>query len=249
MADIWPIDWPISVDITSYDPYHIQRAEEAAGKVLRTLTLYRVGGLPITVMPVNHHCCHPFTGGQFGNSYLPFYPVLLESGQYSNCFCGSGCGCEPESVVYLKAPVGRIDRITIDGVDLPNTAYRVEDGYKLRRLDGSNWPSCAGDKFTVTYLNAYEVDVYGQFVGGLLANEFLQIIADPGADCRLPIGVTSVARQGINIEISQGLFPDGVTNIPEVDLYLKQWNPYQMKSAPQVYSPDMPVPREITWEA
>lgn len=248
MADIWPIDWPIDIDITDFDPYLVQRAEEAAAKSLRVLTMYRVGGLPITVMPVNHGCCKPFTGGQIGNSYVPFYPILLESGQYANCFCGSGCGCASAAVVNLRPPVSRIDNVTIDGVVLPNTAYRVEDGYKLRRLDGKGWPSCYGDKFTVTYLNGHEVDVYGQFVGGLLAKEFLTLLTSP-QDCRLPSGLESVTRQGMSYRLVQGLFPDGVTNIPEVDLYLKQWNPYGMKQMPQVFSPDLEWPREITWEA
>jgi hypothetical protein len=150
--------------------------------------------------------------------------------------------------VNLRAPVGRIDEVKIDGVILPNTAYRVEDGYRLVRIDGKTWPSCKGDQFTVTYLNAFEVDVYGQFIGGLLAVEFLKLLTSP-QDCRLPSGVTAVSRQGMSYEIQQGMFPDGVTNVPEVDLYLKQWNPYNLKTLPQVYSPDMDDQHQITWKA
>lgn len=251
MAEIWPVDWPTNIDITDpeqYDPYHVELAEEAAGKSLRMLTLYQVGGLPVTVMPVSVGCCQPFTGGQVGNSYLPFYPILLESGRYGNCFCHSGCGCTDRPWVYLKGPVGRIDNVTVDGVTVPNTAYRVENGNRLVRIDGGTWPSCAGDRFTVTYLNAYEVDVYGQFIGGLLAVEFLKLLTNP-SQCRLPSGTTAVSRQGVNIEITRGMFPDMVTNIPEVDLYLKQFNPNALKTMPQVYSPDMPEPTQITWEA
>lgn len=249
--DIWPIDWPTSMNIADpdqYDPYHVTLAEEAAAKSLRMLTLYQVGGLPVTVMPVTTGCCKPFTGGQFGHSYLPFYPILLESGQYANCFCGAGCGCSDGEFVYLKAPVGRIDSVVVDGVTLPNTAYRVENGNRLVRLDGGRWPSCAGTNFTVTYLNAHEVDVYGQFIGGLLAVEFLKLLTNP-QQCRLPAGTTVVNRQGVSVEITRGTFPDMTTGIQEVDLYLKQWNPNGMKTLPQVYSPDMPEPREITWEA
>lgn len=248
MVDIWPIDWPTSIDITEYDPYHVQLAEEAAGKSLRFLTLYQVGGLPITVMPVSTGCCKPFTGGQVGNSYLPFYPILTESGQYGNCFCGGGCGCSERGWVYLKAPVGRIDEVKVGGVVLPSTAYRMENGNRLVRIDGPAWPSCAGDNFTVTYLNGYEVDVYGQFIGGLLAVEFLMLLTNP-SKCRLPSGTESVSRQGVNITISRGMFPDMTTNIPEVDLYLRQFNPHSLKAVPAVYSPDMPDPTEITWQA
>lgn len=249
--DIWPIDWPTSMDVADpdkFDPYHVGLAEEAAAKSLRMLTLYQVGGLPITVMPVTTGCCKPFTGGQSGNSYLPFYPILTNTGQYGNCFCGSGCGCNERSWVYLKAPVGRIDNVIIDGVTLPSSAYRVENGNRLVRTDGGSWPSCAGDRFTVTYLNGYEVDVYGQFIGGLLAVEFLKLLTNP-SQCRLPAGTEQVSRQGVNITISTGMFPDMTTNIPEVDLYLRQFNPHRLTSAPQVYSPDIPDPTEITWEA
>lgn len=248
MAEIWPIDWPINVELEEYDEYLVQRAEEGAAKSLRILTLYRVGGLPITVMPVTHGCCKPFTGGQFGHSYLPFYPILTGTGQYANCFCSNGCGCGSVNAVNLRMPVGRIDEVKVNGVILPPTAYRVEDGHKLVRLDGERWPSCAGDNFTVTYLNGYEVDVYGQFVAGLLAEEWLKMFTNPD-ECRLPSGLVSASRQGMSYEIAQGLFPDGVTNIPEVDLYIRQWNPYAMKAIPEVYSPDMDTQREITWEA
>ena len=248
--DIWPIDWPTSVNVTDadqYDPYHVMLAEEAAAKSLRMLTLYQVGGLPITVMPVTTGCCHPFTGGQFGNSYLPFYPILLESGRYANCFCGAGCGCTDRPFVYLKAPVGRVDQVTISGVTVPPSAYHIENGNRLVRLDDGTWPSCMGANFTVTYLNGYEVDVYGQFIGGLLAVEFLTLLTNP-AQCRLPAGTESVTRQGVSITITRGMFPDMVTGIPEVDLYLKQFNPHGLKSLPQVYSPDIPTPNQITWQ-
>jgi hypothetical protein len=178
MPSIWPIDWPPSVDLSAYDPYHVQVAEMAASATMRLLTLYRVGGLPITVMPCTGTCAFPsmpFSGpAQSGNSYLPFYPILLASGAYANCFCGASCECEARATVLLGTPVGRIDEVKVDGVVLPSSAYRVEDGNKLVRLDGEGWPACSGDGFTVTYLNGYEVDVLGQAAGGILAAEYLR---------------------------------------------------------------------------
>lgn len=251
MSATWPIDWPTDIDVTTYDPYLIQIAEEAASATLRLLTLYRVGGLPITVMPCTGLCAFPrlpFSGpSQSGNSYLPFYPILLSSGAYANCFCGNSCQCEGKSEVLLGTPVGRIDDVSIDGVSLPTTAYRVENGNILVRLDGAEWPSCSGDDFTVTYLNSYEVDILGQAAGGYLAAEYLKLFGPAAAKCRLPRGVTSVTRQGMQFEVSAGMFPNGVTNIPEVDVYIAQWNPHGLRTRPMVYSPDLPAHRSITW--
>lgn len=251
MPSIWPIDWPPSVDVTTYDPYHVQIAEMAASASLRLLTLYRVGGLPITVMPCTGTCAFPsmpFSGpAQSGNSYLPFYPILLSNGAYANCFCASSCDCAPRETVRLGMPVGRIDEVQINGVILPSSAYRVEDGNLLVRLDGEGWPACAGDDFTVTYLNGYEVDVLGQAAGGIMAAEYLKLFGTSANKCRLPRGVTSVTRQGMQFEVSAGMFPNGVTNIPEVDAYIAQWNPNGLRTRPMVYSPDLPAHRSITW--
>jgi hypothetical protein len=246
--DAWPIDWPTTVDVLAEDEYLVARAEELAASTLRFLTLYRVGGLPITVMPCPNTCRRPFTGGQFGHSYVPFYPVLLDSGAYGNCFCGSGCDCSAVHSVLLIGPVGRVDSVVVDGVELPQNAYRVENGTRLVRIDGGAWPACAGDSFRVTYLNAYPVGVLGQQIGGLLAHEYLKLLKDD-SDCRLPSSVTSVSRNGVNMEISQEMFPDGKTGVQAVDIYLSQWNPYGVKSKSVVISPDIHEPRQITWEA
>ena len=249
---VWPIDWPLNVDITAEDPFHVQVAEQAAGDSLRMLTLYRVGGLPITVKPQVNTCAAPFRStfgpAQVGHSYLPFWPVLLANGAYANCFCGYACGCDFRASVKLAVPVGRIDSVKVNGVELPTTAYQVENGDTLVRLDGDGWPACAwDDEFLVTYLNAYEVDVLGQMAGGMLAAEFLKALTNP-SNCRLPKGVTQVARQGMQFTIERGLFPDGVTNIPLVDAYIAKWNPNKLKTRPMVYSPDLPPHRTVSWE-
>lgn len=244
----WPIDWPISIDVMAEDAYHIQIAELAATAAMRLLTLYRVGGLPITVMPCADTCHIPAGArwaGQVGHSYLPFWPVLTESGAYTNCGCGGTCGADSRASVFLAPPIGRIDAVVVDGVTLDSTDYRVENGNRLVRTDGGTFPSCAGDNFTVTYLNGYEVDVLGQAAGGILAAEYLKLLKT--GKCRLPSGATEVARQGINVRIETGMFPNGITNIPEVDTYVVQWNPNGLRTRPMVYSPDLPPHNTILW--
>jgi hypothetical protein len=90
------------------------------------------------------------------------------------------------------------------------------------------------------------VDSLGQYIGGVLAVEYLKQIQG-AKGCRLPAGTTSASRQGLNITISPGMFPEGRTYVPEVDAYLYQWNPYGLKTAPKVYSPDKPKARTTTW--
>ena len=242
---IWPILWPGGGAPADADPEVVSRAEILAGQTLRMLTLNRVGGAPITVMPCNNTCRRPYP---FSGTALPFHPILLDSGAYANCFCGTYCGCRQTNYVTLTAPVGRIDEVTVDGIVLDSSAYHVEDGNKLVRLDGKRWPACAGAKFTVTYLNGHEVDEMGQYIGGLLAQEFLLAMTST-KNCRLPANVTTITRQGMTMNLSTGMFPDGSTGIREVDAYLLQWNPYGMRTRPGVYSPDLPRQHAVTWKA
>lgn len=234
----WPIAWPGGNPPDGATLEQVRRAELLATVALRKLTLYRVGGEPLTVMPCAGTCCRPMRASWF-------YPVLLENGMYANCFCSDGCNCGNVPSVLLEGPVGYIVDVRVDGVALPPSSYRVEDGTRLVRLDGDSWPACAGDHFTVTYLQGYEVDELGEFIGGILANEFLMALTDE-RKCRLPAETTSVARQGINLTFETGLFPGGVTGIREVDLYVQQWNPNGLKVKPTVWSPDRKRNRTVT---
>ena len=206
---IWPVAWPAYADADNLDPEVKERAELFASNVLRMLTLYRVGGEPITAMPCTRTCRHPNTAA-FALGAMPFDPILLGTGQYANCWCGSDCTCGSAPTVILDAPVGRIDSVIIDGIALPTTAYHVEDGNKLIRLDGKGWPSCAGKRFTVTYLKGYPVDTMGEYAAGVLAAEYLKLLGNDRKGCRLPSSVTNVTRQGLTFEIARGV-PDGVT--------------------------------------
>lgn len=245
---IWPVAWPASANADALDPVIKARAELFASNVLRMLTLYRVGGEPITVMPCTRTCHHP-NSTVFSLGVLPFHPILMGNGSYANCWCGGDCTCASAPTVILDAPVGRIDSVIIDGVALDPAAYHVEDGNKLVRLDGEGWPACAGKRFTVTYLKGYPVDSMGEYVAGVLAVEYLKLVGTVKAKCGLPASVVNVQRQGLTFEITRGMFPDGLTSITEVDTFLMMWNPHGLKTKPAVYSPDIKRPRQITWKA
>ena len=229
----WPIAWPGGNPPEGASLEDVRRAELLATAALRHLTLGRVGGEPITVMPCARTCCNPrFEVGR------TFFPIMLDNGMYGNCFCGFDCRCSDAPTVLLDGPVGRIDEVQVDGVILDPSEYRVEDGNRLVRLTpNQGWPPCAGDRFTVTYLNGYEVDELGEYVGGIMAKEYLAALTDD-RNCRLPAEATTVARQGLTLTFTPGLFPGGLTNIHEVDVYVQQWNPNGLKVKPGVWSPD-----------
>src|SRR5690606_29937777 len=79
------------------------------------------------------------------------------------------------------------------------------------------------DTFTVTYINGYPPDDLAAYAVGVLAMEYAK--ACSGTKCRLPIGTTSVVRQGVSIEIATGSFPNGMTGIREVDAWISLWRP------------------------
>lgn len=227
---IWPILWREGAT-EGQGQADIDRAELLAANTLRMLTLYRVGGNPVTVIPERRQR----VWGRL-DALGRFYPNFLPDLHYRG---------DMHHAIQLPMPVGRVDKVTIRGEELTPLAYRVEDGQYLVRLDGEAWP-VGSDDFTVTYLNAYEVDGLGEFVGGVLAEEFLQAVTG-GKKCRLPSNVTNVTRQGVSYELASGMFPEGTTGINEVDTYIMQWNPHGLRTRPGVYSPDLPKARQTTW--
>lgn len=222
------------------DPDVAQRAMNLAVATLRMLTGFRVGGCPVTVRP-----CAPNCGCGRGG----FNPHIGVSGKWVNScgHMGRGCGCGVVSRIVLPGPVGRVDSVVQDGVELTEGVdYLVYDTGLVRV--GGTWPHCqdltvpAGEEgtLTVTYLNAYVPDYGAAVAGGILACEYAK--ACQGKDCRLPRSVRSITRQGISMEMPAESFEGGLTGIREVDSWIKAWNPNGLKQAPQVYSLDMPQP-------
>lgn len=239
------INWPDDIEASE----EVQRASALlAVDSLRSLTANRVGGSLVTVMPRtcgNYERVNPLIGG------YPFVPYMGHDGGIYNCACGGGCSCDSRPWVMLPDPVGYIEAVTVNGEVLDPSAYQVEQGNRLVRLDGEAWPACAGENFTVTYLNAYAVDEVGNMAATILAKEFLAAL-DPGQKrkCRLPSNVTALTRQGVSMELSTGLFPGGMTGIKEVDAFIRLWNPNNLIIPPTVHSPDWRKrSRMVTWRA
>jgi hypothetical protein len=202
----WPIEWPAAAG--ELDAILKGYAEQYALRTLRMLTLGRVGGDSVTVLPQT-------------------------------------TALNRADAIYLEAPVGAIDSVTVAGLPLDPAAYAVENGNLLVRTDGAGWPVGA---LAITYQNSYPADALAAKVAGVLALEYYRMLS--GAQkCRLSTRVTNVARQGMTMEIEPGLFPNNETGVPEVDHFIKQWNPNGATSRGGVITPDLVPHRTVTWRA
>lgn len=245
----WPITWPAHIDTAALDPNIKALCELYAGACMTALTLHRVGGAPVTIMPVTRHRVEGYYVGHipYPDEYPlgAFYPgTVYPSAQYLM----ESATVDRVEAIDLPGPVGAITEVRINGVVLDPLAYRVENGRYLIRLDSGSWPEESGDDFTVTYTNSHPVDDLGAYAGGVMANEWLKLLTRAKDKCRLPATATNVNRAGITMEIATGMFPEGVTGLPEIDAYLMLWNPFGLKVAPRVFSPDLPQHRQV-WQA
>lgn len=249
MTCTWPIDQScLAADWADFSPSVKERAAALASATLTRLTGYRVTNCPITVRPCKAGCV-----GDFARPYLTMQgsgagwtPFINDGAWVNSCGCTANCSCGPLCSVALPGPVGRVDRVMLDGVEVPDTDWRaISTGVLWVGTSECPWPTCQDlakpdtepGTFSITYVNGYPPDLLGAGAAATLANEFAKACC--GTKCRLPAGVTAVARQGISLEIASGVFPGGMTGIREVDAYLALWNPEGLRQSSQVWSPDL----------
>lgn len=246
---------PPVVGIPKYTDADKDRAIALAGQSLRVLTGYRVGGCPVTVRPCMSGCerrtwrTFPVQGGG-GDG--PWFPVLA-SGEWLNigCGCGGGGGCSCSRVceVRLQGPVGAVTEVKLDGSVLDPSAYRLDPGGRLVRVDGDCWPLCQNmsapdteaGTWSVTYTAGLPVDGLGAWVAGIMAGEYVKVCS--GGNCRLPNNITKVVRDGVEMTLGLGSFPGNLTGIQEVDNWVARWNPGGLRAPSVVWSPDVSTPR------
>lgn len=261
-CDPWPVaagclpaDWPS--DVGQWTPAQSATRDVAQG-ILSALVVKPYGLCTSVVRPCARRCA---TAG----GYLPlaggwFAPALVGGHVVNGCGCtGAGCSCGPLSEVLLPGPVHAVTAVSVDGQPVPASAYRVDDGLRLVRVDGQTWPSCQrldlpptdAGTFAVEYQRGREVPAGAQRALAALMVE-LHKAQCGDQTCRLPAKVTSVVREGVTysmLDDPAGLLDQRKTGIPEVDLWLAAENPYKARSAMGVWSPDLPNPRRQTWPA
>ena len=254
----WPVDpscipgWDVPEVDGGWTADQKARAMALAVQSLRMLTAYRMGGCPVVVRPATQRCrsrtwaAYPVTGT------APWQPVSI-GGEWLNLSCGHSapCGCLATREVRLPGPATHVVEVKVDGMTLDESAYRLDPGGRLVRLDGEGWPLCqnladpdtALGTWSVTYLSGAPIDGLGAYVTGLLTVEFLN--ACTGGNCRLPTTVSQVVRNGVTLTMAPGAFPGGLTGIQEVDVWVQSINPNRHRIAPSVWSPDLPSHRRM----
>lgn len=245
-----PCDWPLDLgcigsEWATFSPAVQQRAAKLAGATLRRLTGYRVGGCPITVRPCKRACNDGYLP-QYGYGGNGFYPHIAASGFWVNsCGCNHDCSCTELCEIELPAPVGLVLEVKVDGNVIPPSDYRIDNGNLLTWVGAGEcpWPTCQDMKapdsevgtFSVTFLNAYQVDSLGAAAAARLALEFAR--ACSGGTCALPPNVVQLTRQGVTMELETGAFSGGMTGLRDVDAYIGLWNPGGLRQQTRVWSP------------
>ncbi|WP_353107830.1 hypothetical protein [Gordonia sp. (in: high G+C Gram-positive bacteria)] len=248
-------EWPVAIPASLLDEWNKATDEEReaatllAGRILWTLTGEVFGECTETVRP----CFQPqpvgstYSGGGAG---AVFWPGLLNGDPEASGPCGCRAGCEEVAYdrVALPGAVASVTRVLVDGVEVPASAWRVENWRWLHRVDGGLWPThqdlhAADDApgaFTITYQRGVPVPADGQLAGGRLAVELLRGMS--GGECALPAGVTSVSRQGVSVELAdmREWFTNGVTGVEPVDLWIMAVNPYKSRRPASISSPNRP---------
>jgi hypothetical protein len=236
-------------------PADVQNAAvETATEVLYSLTGRILGACPKTVRPCRIPCpCNPCD--RCGNTYTgPMWIPSLIRGQWFNLSCAhpDPCSCGPNvQKLNLPGPVHRVDRVIVDGIELPKTAWAVWNKTQLIRRDGEHFPACQDltrditepGTWAVQYTRGIPLSAAGRRSVGILACELAKLCA--GDKCRIPPHVTSVLRDGVTWNFDPtGFYQQGLTGIPEVDMWVNAINPDGLRRPSAVWSPDLePAPQ------
>lgn len=258
-ATVGPCGWVIPDPLCCEDwagmsPTIQSSARDYAALVLWAGTGRQFGLCTVTVRPCGMKRCNDglveFYGYDWsGGTWVPY----VFNGTWFNCSCVGLCCCDPRCQVRLMGPVESITEVLIGGIAVDPSAYRVDDNHWLVRTDGNCWPTCAdldsddGDNvFEVTYTRGTAAPPALLRAASTLACEWGK--ACVGADCRLSNRVTSLARNGVTVEMAspEEFLEDGLTGLWEVDSIIRALNPYRRKQRGRVYAPELNVPRMVT---
>lgn len=253
----WDID-PSCCDCDNWDnltPAIRERSEQLAWDTIKVLTGGQVGNCPVTMRPcLGPPCtvCNPYGNWNYYGTWMVPY---LQNGNWYNSVCGvDPCSCERMCEIVTPGAIAELTSIRLDGVEMPLTDFRVDNGNRIVRMDGECWPSCQnmnlplGEPGTlgITYIPGVKPGPAGLWAAAVLACEFSK--ACMGNKCRLPSSVSQIVRQGVTMTLGAGLsartfrpeaFPGGLTGIREVDAYIYSVNPNALRMPAMVWSPDL----------
>ena len=258
----WTIDTTCCTGWDDFDPA-VQEASAAwATEILDALTGHQFAQCPVKLRPCGSRC-------GWGGGYVTWpvsapaavgvgtpwmIPFVDPAGVWRNCVCAGACRCRATCEVTLPAPVASIEEVLVEGIVLDPSAYRLDNGNVLVRTDGECFPLCQNldladtepDTWSVTFRPGAPLPRSGAIAAGRLACEFAKSCVGAG-DCALPPELISLARNGVQVQVQdpQLLLDSGLTQILEVNTFIRAVNPAGLRARPRVYSPDVRQPRQV----
>lgn len=146
-----------------------------------------------------------------------------------SCWNRGRCTCAPRQRVDLSANnVKAVLRVTIEGVDLARTAYRLDENRWLVRLDDDIWPACSDltdpENFQIEIVAGDEPPEGGRQMAARLAGELAGRCA--GLACALPARITGVTSEGniYTLVDPTTIIERGATGLDDVDLWVHNIN-------------------------
>lgn len=260
-----PCEWPLNTTCVpgwaDYSPAVQAAATSWATYLLWALTGRQYGACEVTIRPCGPRCSGPngyFTwpvnAGSVTGGNPPWMIPWIDNGLWRNCGCTGGCSCSATCEVAIPGPVAEVVEVTVDGVVVPNTSWRVDmlkGVVVLVRTDGECWPECQDmdadidepGSFAITYKQGVSVPLAGMLAAGQLAGEFAK--ACSGAECALPQQLASLSRNGVEVTVVDPtqFLDQGLTGIANVDLWIRAVNPARRANRTKVYSSDLPGTR------
>lgn len=244
--------WPVSFEqcgpcpaLEELDDEGRDRWGVMAGEFLWRWTGRKFGRCSVTVRPCRDR------GTKTGSTFWGRGPYLdgWRPAGVSCWVCGPSCGCDAPTCLRLPGPVGDVTDVTVDGVTLDPSTWRVEGPY-LIRLDGG-WPATQNldlpngsvGTWSVTYQRGEPVPPQGQVAAGVLACELAKAACGDGT-CKLPQRVQTITRQGITMTVLDQMegVDTGKTGIWLIDSFIASVTQKGGASLPR--SVDVPVGRD-----
>ena len=244
MTCTWPVD-RTCLPVSESEPERIKQehAEDLAVSVLWALSGRQFGICPVIARPCPTPC--------YGTAYSdliggPGWFPLWDGANWRNVRCGCTGKCEATgpTVIHLGStkglPIREVTEVRIAGEVVDPSLYSLE-GDLLYRRGGAQWPNQdltlpldEPGTWSVSYTQGNPPPAGTATLVALLAKEFLD--ACGGGKCRLPRRVQTVSRQGVtyNMIDPTDIYRDGLTGLPEVDIWIASVNPHRISRAPRV---------------
>ena len=176
-------------------------------------------------------------------------PALID-GEWWNL---GGCGCS----TWNSCTCGRAQPLLLP-YDYPTAATVLIDGAEVTdfRLDGrtlwraAGWPCCQNlalpdtepGTWSVTVTHGLPAPASGRAAAAALTAELVRACT-ADKTCRLPLGASTVVRQGVTIDSAEfaAMLRVGAVGIAEIDLFLAATNPHGLRQRARFVSPDVPA--------